>query len=256
LYEQVTDTRIAARPNMSKPHSWMPLWIGDFLADTLTMNNAEIGSYMLLMMAYWRNGGPLRDDDAELCRISRANGGWPAIRTKLLQGFFRARDGFWHQKRLDAELRKAGEVYEQRSRGARNRWSATTRQPDKLNKESSMDSIQESSMDSSLQSQSQSQSQLPSHSDPQSLSSRENASSTRRFTKPSEEEVKLHAAKIGLPHIEAQKFFHFYQSKGWRVGAQPMKSWHSAMETWRTRWQSDRVPEASERREHIEAKLL
>ena len=30
----------------------------------------------------------------------------------------------------------------------------------------------------------------------------------------------------------AEKFWHFYESKGWVVGKSPMKSWKSAIRTW------------------------
>ena len=34
------------------------------------------------------------------------------------------------------------------------------------------------------------------------------------------------------PYIFADKFFNFYESKGWVVGRTPMKNWHSAVGTW------------------------
>lgn len=57
------------------------------------------------------------------------------------------------------------------------------------------------------------------------------------FLKPTLDEMKLHAAKIGLPESEAEKCFHYYESNGWRVGKNPMKSWQSAMINWRKNWQ-------------------
>lgn len=60
---------------------------------------------------------------------------------------------------------------------------------------------------------------------------------------PTIDEVKLIAAKTGLPESEAEKFFHFYESKGWRVGKSPMKKWHSALAGWKTRWQQQCQPE-------------
>lgn len=54
---------------------------------------------------------------------------------------------------------------------------------------------------------------------------------------PTIEELTLHASKIGLPDIEAQKFAAFYESKGWRVGKNPMQSWKGAMAGWKLRWQ-------------------
>lgn len=53
--------------------------------------------------------------------------------------------------------------------------------------------------------------------------------------RPSLEEIKLHAAKIGLPPAEAEKFFSHYESNGWKVGKNPMKNWHMAMSGWKLR---------------------
>jgi hypothetical protein len=59
-----------------------------------------------------------------------------------------------------------------------------------------------------------------------------------RFQKPSLEEIKLQASKIGLIDSEAEKFFNYYESNGWRVGRNPMKSWVSALANWKKNWHS------------------
>lgn len=56
---------------------------------------------------------------------------------------------------------------------------------------------------------------------------------------PTLEEVKLAAAKTGLPESEAEKFFNYYASKGWLVGKSPMKSWTHALAGWKLRSQSN-----------------
>ena len=54
-----------------------------------------------------------------------------------------------------------------------------------------------------------------------------------QFTPPTMEMCKLQAAKIGLSELEAEKFFHFYESKGWSVGKGKMVSWVSSMSGWK-----------------------
>jgi DNA-binding Lrp family transcriptional regulator len=68
------------------------------------------------------------------------------------------------------------------------------------------------------------------------------------FVKPSMDELKLNAAKIGLPESEAEKFFHYYESNGWRVGRNPMKSWQSAMINWRKNYQQNGTNQSISRR--------
>jgi hypothetical protein len=45
--------------------------------------------------------------------------------------------------------------------------------------------------------------------------------------------VKSFAAEIGLPAAEADKFWDFYESKGWLVGKSPMKNWKAACRNWK-----------------------
>lgn len=52
---------------------------------------------------------------------------------------------------------------------------------------------------------------------------------------PTLEEVQKAAASISLSSREAAKFFYFYDSKGWKVGKQPMKSLMSALQGWKLR---------------------
>lgn len=58
-----------------------------------------------------------------------------------------------------------------------------------------------------------------------------------QFQPPTIEACLLHGSKLGLPEIECQKFFHYYESNGWRVGRNRMKVWHGAMAGWKLRWQ-------------------
>lgn len=54
---------------------------------------------------------------------------------------------------------------------------------------------------------------------------------------PTLEEAKLHGAKIGLPDSQVERWFYFYESKGFKVGKTPMVSWHGAMAGWKLHWQ-------------------
>ena len=54
-----------------------------------------------------------------------------------------------------------------------------------------------------------------------------------KFKKPTLNEVKLLFTKSGLPMNEAERFFNFYESNGWRVGRNPMKSFPHAAANWK-----------------------
>ena len=55
-----------------------------------------------------------------------------------------------------------------------------------------------------------------------------------RFTPPTYEEVKQYC-KERNNNIDPEQFIAFYESKGWKVGNQPMKNWKSAIVTWEKR---------------------
>ena len=61
-----------------------------------------------------------------------------------------------------------------------------------------------------------------------------------KFVPPTSEELALQAAKIGLPEREAQMFYCYYASKGWKVGKSPMKHWRIALTGWKLRWEERR----------------
>lgn len=62
------------------------------------------------------------------------------------------------------------------------------------------------------------------------------ARQTEMLLAPTLDEVKAQALKTGLPAMEGEKFFYYYESNGWRVGKVKMRSWTSALAGWRLRW--------------------
>lgn len=55
---------------------------------------------------------------------------------------------------------------------------------------------------------------------------------TERFHPPEPEEVRAYFAEKGGTADQAQRFRDFYESNGWRVGKNPMKSWKAAASGW------------------------
>jgi len=83
----------------------MPIYPDALLGDTLHLSAEQLGAYLLLLFATWRNNGkPLADDDRKLARICRSTTAhWRrALRPTLIE-FFQTDDGFLHQKRLESE---------------------------------------------------------------------------------------------------------------------------------------------------------
>lgn len=53
----------------------------------------------------------------------------------------------------------------------------------------------------------------------------------KRFTPPTLEEVKAYCSERGN-HVDAERWFDYYTSNGWKVGKNQMKDWKAAVRTW------------------------
>ena len=53
----------------------------------------------------------------------------------------------------------------------------------------------------------------------------------KRFIKPTLEEIKTYCRERNNK-VNADKFFNYYESNGWKVGKNPMKDWKAAVRTW------------------------
>lgn len=89
----------------------MPLYVADYLADTLHLSGAEHGAYLLLIMHYWQKGG-LPNEDRKLASIARCTADeWEAMRGTIAEFFGEG----WRHERIDAELAEAEEKYQKRA---------------------------------------------------------------------------------------------------------------------------------------------
>ncbi len=60
---------------------------------------------------------------------------------------------------------------------------------------------------------------------------------THTFVKPTVEEITAYGIEIGKA-VNAQRFYDFYESKGWTVGSQPMKDWRACVRKWEEKAES------------------
>lgn len=92
----------------------MPIWIGDYLADTQRLTCEQHGAYLLLIFDYWRNGPPPDDDDVLRSIVKLDAKAWTKHRPVLAR-MFQVRDGAWHHRRIDRELEEARGNQQRRS---------------------------------------------------------------------------------------------------------------------------------------------
>ena len=53
----------------------------------------------------------------------------------------------------------------------------------------------------------------------------------KRFARPTLDEVKIYCAEKGYT-VDPERFINHYESNGWKVGKNSMKSWHAALANW------------------------
>ena len=84
---------------------FMPLWVADFVGDTLDLDAKEIGAYMLILMTMWGRDGYLPSDEKKLQRVARCGRDWPRVWASLSHYFTHEGDRIT-QGRLLLELQK------------------------------------------------------------------------------------------------------------------------------------------------------
>lgn len=112
---------------MAKPDIWMPLYIGDYLADTMHLTTEQHGAYLLLIMAYWKNGGALSSADQSLAATCRLGVDAWSMHKHTLASFFDTDSDpkLWIHMRAEKEMEKAGN--NQRTRTLRAQAAAAAR---------------------------------------------------------------------------------------------------------------------------------
>jgi uncharacterized protein YdaU (DUF1376 family) len=123
--------------DMAKPDIWMPLYIGDYLADTMHLTTEQHGAYLLLIMAYWKNGGALSSNDSRLAATCRLSIDAWSMHKHTLASFFDTWSDpeLWILVRAEKEMEKAGNNQEKRTlraqKAAAARWGidATSNAP-------------------------------------------------------------------------------------------------------------------------------
>ena len=105
----------------------MPVFIGDYLADTMHLSTEQHGAYLLLLFHLWRRG-VLPDDDRALGQIAGLSAkAWSTHRAVLAQ-FFELRDGLWRHGRVERErlrIERKQQTNSQKAKAAAaSRWDA------------------------------------------------------------------------------------------------------------------------------------
>ena len=112
--------------------AWFPLYVGDYLADTLDLTAEEHGAYLLLLMHQWKNGH-LPNHLPTLARIGSVSPkrAKKVLQIKLLSRYFKQdSEGLYCSPRLEAErvssLEKKRAYIERAQKGGRAKAASST----------------------------------------------------------------------------------------------------------------------------------
>jgi len=202
------------------------LYTDDFLAGTLEMSQEEVGQFIRLLCHQWNRGSiPVGTEKQQ-----RLTGG--CVSVDVLAKFRLCEDGSLRNERLESVRTERGLFLQQQSikgqqSAEKRRLAASAIQPE-LNQTST-------EVQPDTQPDGQPESNSPSPSPSPIIKIQADKPPRVRFQKPTVEELTAEAIKIGLPLPEVDKFLNYYESNGWKVGKNPMKSWSAAMKGWLSR---------------------
>jgi len=121
-----------------KADIWMPLYIGDYLADTARLTTEQHGAYLLLLMDYWRSGR-LPDNDQVLAQICKLTPDAWSNAKAMLMPFFSIEENCWVHKRVEQEMAEAKvnqtKKHERAVKAAEARWKNATSNANAMQKQ-------------------------------------------------------------------------------------------------------------------------
>ena len=194
---------------------YMPVYINDFLNDAkvVVMDGFAAGIYSILLYRAWldKPAPSLPTDDETLAAYAKLSPQqWLQVKAKVLSCFTERNGRLWQKRQVAMYEEMLSKSRVKSSAGrlggvAKAKHLLSTRQADGEHP------ISESNSDSPVL-------------------------GGLGGMPPQLADVKHYAGRLGLPESEADKFFNYYTSNGWKVGKNAMKSWPHAVANWRKGW--------------------
>lgn len=168
-------------------------YTSDFLTGTTLMSNEQVGKYIRLLCLQHQRGILTEKDMLKICQTYDED---------IYEKFVKTDEGYFNERmREEFDKRKNYSASRSNNRKGKKDMNDISKSYVKhMENENESDNLKESKKD--------------------------------RFVKPTLDELKEYMLSIEMLDI-SNKFFDFYESKGWLIGKNKMKDWKSAVRTWK-----------------------
>lgn len=190
---------------MSKDPAFL-FYSSDFLTGTMFMDNEQVGKFIRLMCAQHQKGRLTEKDMLKICGTHDED---------IWSKFARDEEGLFYNERLEQEVNKR-KAYSESRRNNRK-------------KKEDMNNISLSYVQ-----------HMENENENENINVNTNVKS-KRFVKPSIDEIAVYMEERNMNNV-SQKFYDFYEAKGWMIGKNPMKDWKAAVRTWESNHQKTSQP--------------
>ena len=188
--------------------------ISDYKSHTEHLEPMEDLAYRRMLDWCYLHESPLPKDKKDIARLIRMRTQCDCITNVLREFFDKDKDGNYINKRVFLEINETNKKSSQARDAANARWDKVSMDANALQTDSGRNATQDP---------------LPKTQDP--LPKKKRASP---FSPPSVQEVTQYICDKQYS-LDPEAFIAFYESKGWMVGKNKMKSWKASLTTWQKR---------------------
>jgi len=186
--------------------------IGDYASHTQHLEPIEDIAYRRMLDWVYLHESPLPDSPEQIARLIRMRAHCEDI-ANVLREFFTLTDYGWMQEKASAEIDAYKLKSDKAKASAAARWSKKPIKPDA----------------NALRSKCEGNANhKPLTINQEPLTKKQ----VKRFVKPTPQELIEHFESKGSNQDQAERFFNHYESNGWKVGRNSMKSWKAAVSNW------------------------
>jgi len=198
--------------------------IGDYSAHTSHLDEIEDIAYRRMLDYCYLNEIWLPESAEEVSRLIRMRTHCERIAVVLREFWYLHEDGTWRHPRIERELQKYWEKCNKAAMSARKRWENDDANALRTQSEGSAKGILYKKHKPITKNQ-----------------------ESKRFAPPALDEVISEmTGRTQDPTHEANRFLAYYESNGWKVGRNPMKSWKAAVTNWVTKTKQPQLIDSSQ----------